>query len=303
MKLKFERKKESYRAQKNREFTERILKNEQAKEFGTDEVEAAPTPSRFWRPIQWVINIIMAVYWRFKSNLYASMDESVEIYEISVYDIKRLNFRGVDVRQFNGVIILHTMPIMIRKYIAVLNWKGSKADKAKQAHDILNIAATSTYLTVPPLTIAALRALADAYGNSSVGGEQTAWSNLNNGMLAMMYLFQNYGNANQSVAELAIKSGGFSVKKVTPRGKQPWSVANNPVGGVLDLTANGVRGNAFHDWWISYDGKTFTRLYPTTAAHTQVTGLASNIEVYFMHQIITKDGPQGFDSVLKIGVA
>jgi hypothetical protein len=41
---------------------------------------------------------------------------------------------------------------------------------------------------------------------------------------------------------------------------------------------------------------------PTINAETQMTGLASNTVVYFMHQVITKDGPQGFDLTIKMNV-
>jgi len=121
-------------------------------------------------------------------------------------------------------------------------------------------------------------------------------------MIGLMFLFQTYANANSGSAELAIKSGGFDVRKVTPRKKQPWSAKNNPVAGIIDLTAGGGGGYTAHDWWISYNGSTFVRLTPTMAASCQVTGLASGITVYFMHQLITKDGPQGFDLVIKIPV-
>ena len=302
MKINLKRPEESYTARRHRECSERALKNDQIREFGVEEDEMATSSSRFWSPFGWVMTLILSAFDLFKNNLYVDMDESVDIYAISTYDLKRINGKGINAATENGMIILMSMPVMQRKFIAVLKWKGSKADKAKYAHDTLAIAATSTFVTVPPLTITNVGVLATTYGNSSVGTEETAWNNLNNAMIAIMYLFQNFANLNAATAEAAILSGGFECKKVTPRKKQPWSVKNNPVAGVIDLTAGGFRGTGFHDWWISYDGKTFTRLDPTTAAHTQVTGLASNITVYFMHQLITKDGPQGFDAVLKINV-
>ncbi len=301
MKLNFVKQKESYKEKISRGYAETAQENQHIREFGPDEEEAERSPSRFLSPLFWVINFILAGYERFKNNLYDAMDETVEIYNISSYDLERLNFRGVDVTQFNGQIILFSMPTMQRKYIAVFKWKGSKADKTKQAKDALALAAVSTYVSVPGATITALGLLATAYGNSEAGGEQAAWTALNNGMEGLKFLFQSYANENFATAQLGIESGGFSCKKVTPRKQQPWAVKNNPVGGILDLTAAGAKGE-IHDWWISYNGITFVRLDPTKQAHTQVTGLAANIEVYFMHQIITSNGPQGFDAVLKITV-
>jgi hypothetical protein len=301
MKLEFVKQKESYKNKKERECCERAQENKHLRDFGPDEEENATPPSRFLMPLILVINFILAIYWRFRNNLYDAMDESVEIYNISSYDMKRLNFKGVDMTHFNGMIILAELPVMQRKYIAVFKWKGSKADKTKQAKDALALAAVSTYVSVPSGTITALGLLATAYGDSTPAGEQAAWTALNNGMEGLKFLFQSYANANPTTAQLGIESGGFSCKKVTPRKQQPWAVKNNPVGGILDLTAAGAKGG-FHDWWISYNGITFVRLDPTMKAHTQVTGLASGIEVYFMHQVITSNGPQGFDAVLKITV-
>src|SRR5258708_28444722 len=102
-------------------------------------------------------------------------------------------------------MLVLAMVVANRKLIAVARFKGSKADKAQQARNIINKAATSTFVTVPIGTITALLALANVYLISSPGGEQTAWSNLNNGILGMMSLFQIFGNANPADAELAIK--------------------------------------------------------------------------------------------------
>ncbi|MEI6816502.1 MAG: hypothetical protein WCL14_07815, partial [Bacteroidota bacterium] len=70
-----------------------------------------------------------------------------------------------------------------------------------------------------------------------------------------------------------------------------------------DLTAKGTeKQGGFHDWHISFDGVSFDRMLPTTAAHTQITGLAGGIEVWFMHQEIDNRGPQGFDLIIQITV-
>jgi hypothetical protein len=117
-------------------------------------------------------------------------------------------------------------------------------------------------------------------------------------MQAMMYIFQKYANENPETANAAILSGGFTVKSITPRKAQKWSVKNNPVQGVLDLQAAGSGSYTCHTWWISFDGKIFEQFATTMDANVQVFGLASRMSVYFMHQVITKDGPQGFDLVI-----
>ena len=232
---------------------------------------------------------------RTKSNatLQRELNEAlVKLAKASMPELRKMDYEG-------ATMLVLAMVVANRKLIAVTKFKGSKADKAQQARTLINLAATSTYVTVPLGTITALLALATVYLNSSPGGEQIAWSNLNNGILGMMSLFQIFANNNIAVAELAIKSGGFDVKKITSRKKQDWSAENNPVSGVIDLKATGIVGRGFHDWWISYDGAIYVRLDPTLEASTQIGGLATGKFVYFMHQIITKNGPQGFDLVIK----
>jgi len=206
-------------------------------------------------------------------------------------------------RDANGLIVLFAKVVMQKKFIATIKWKGSKADKAAKATEMINKQSTSGFVTVPPLTITGLRTLQSNYASSTPGTEEATFTALNNGLIAVMFLFQTYANNNFATASDGIKSGGFDVKAITARGKQPWSAVNSVVQGTIDLTANGVeiRGG-FHEWLISYDGINYERMLPTTAAHTQVTGLAGGIEVWFMHQEIDNTGPRGFDLIIQITV-
>jgi hypothetical protein len=201
------------------------------------------------------------------------------------------------------VLLFYSLVVMQKKFIATIKWKGSKADKTKKANDMINLQAVSTFVSVPGGTITSLRLLASNYGSSSPGTEESTFTALNNGLIAVMFLFQTYANNNFATAEDGIKSGGFDVKAITARGKQPWSATNSVVQGTIDLTANGVEiKGGFHEWLISYDGINYERMLPTTHAHTQVTGIAGGIEVWFMHQEIDKTGPRGFDLVIQIPV-
>ncbi len=303
MKLSFVKPNESYRQQQLAKHAEEALKNDQIREFGADEVVIATSPSRFWNPLLWVMNLLFNVFERMRGNVYMAMDDSAVIYNISSYDLKRINGKGIDTTSENGMIILMATVTMQKKYIATINWKGSKADKTKQALDMLICQAVTTYVTTPPLSISAARLLAHAYGDSTPGNEEATFTALNNAMIAIMFAYQTYANANPATASDGIKSGGYDVKTITPRGKQPWTALNSVIQGTIDLTAGGAGANkGFHDWHISFDGISFERMTPTTAAHTQITGLAGGKQVWFMHQIITKDGPQGYDLIIQITV-
>jgi hypothetical protein len=205
----------------------------------------------------------------------------------------------LQIKNERGIIVCMAKVTVVKSMQACIKWKGSKADKAKQATTCITKAGTSTYVTVPPLTITGLLTLATNYLNSDSATEEATFTLLNNGMKALMRLFQAAADLSPSTSIAIIESGGFSVRAVTPRKQQPWAATNSPVLGTIDLTANGAGPRTLHDWWISYDGVTFERLEPTITAHTQVSGLASGISVYFLHQVINSNGAQGFDLPIK----
>jgi hypothetical protein len=227
---------------------------------------------------------------------------NMEYCYLSDEDRKSGNNQYAKITNGKGLIILFARVVVVKKLIAVTNFLGSKADKGKQALNIINKAATATLVTVLPADIAALLLLVPLYSNSLPGEEETTWNNLYNGIYAMKNLFQVYANGHPTMAETAILQGGFTVKRITSRDPQKWTAVPNAMQGTVDLTAAGSVSRSLHDWWFSTDGKIFVRLDPTMLAHTQVTGLAGNTIVYFMHQVITVDGPQGFDLTIKYTV-
>ena len=236
---------------------------------------------------------------KFKEDL---RDDGVEYFMLSKNNFKKTGQLYIKTTGHNGITVLMSVTV-VKTLIAVLPLKGSKADKTVQSHTLITSCGTSTYVTIAPLTITNLHAAATAYGNSNPGNEETLWLALNNGLKAMMAVFQTYCNANPLNASDCLTLAGFKIKKITPRGKQPWSAKNNVVAGVIDLTAaGGGTSRCFHEWWISYNGSTFVRLEGTMQASCQVSGLASGTTIYFMHQLITADGPQGMDLVIKIPV-
>jgi hypothetical protein len=252
--------------------------------------------------LQWVADKIIYAIAYLKGEIITVEDDSAVFYSFSRIDRRNLLRKGGAYKTEGGAIILMSNLVVMKKLIAVMNLKGSKADKAQQCVKIINTAKTSTYCSIPLATINILLGLAEAYSNSKPGNKESTWTNLNNAMQAMMYIFQKYANENPQTAHSAILSGGFSVKKITPRKAQKWSVKNNPIQGVLDLHAGGSGSYTCHTWWISFDGKTFEQFATTMDANAQLSGLASGMKVWFMHEVIGKDGPQGFDLVAYIRV-
>src|ERR1039458_5838291 len=255
----------------------------------------------FVEPFQFVVNKINKLV--VVLNMPTFQEGKLTVQYPSIEDEKAGTNPFYVLRDANGLIVLFAKVVMQKKYIATINWKGSKADKAAKAVTMIDLQAVSTFVSVPGGTITALRLLASNYGSSTSGTEESTFTALNNGLIAVMFLFQTYANNNYGTAEDGIKSGGFSCKAITARGKQPWSAVNSVVQGTIDLTAAGAGpGKNFHEWLVSYDGINFERMLPTTSAHTQVTGIAGGIEIWFMHQVINEKGPQGFDLVIQLTV-
>ncbi len=235
-----------------------------------------------------------------EEEIFSSEDNGkFDFMQLDKFDRRRLERKSEFCVDKNGMIILFGAIKMQRKVIAVMKLEGSKADIAKQTKDMINKAATSTYVTIDPPKIVEALDFSEVYGDSDTGGGEAAFTNLNNIMQYIMFQFQNHANLHPDMAKDIIGSGGFTWKVITPRQKQPWNVKNTTIEGVIAITAEGGPLRSAHDWWISHDGKTFSRLCPTIPASTLVKGLTQGLEVYFMHQLITKDGPQGFDLVIK----
>ena len=202
-----------------------------------------------------------------------------------------------------GAIILLAKLKLVKKVILCIKLKGSKADKAKRLFNIITACGTGGLVVTAPATIAALLLLVPLYSNSNPGNEETTFNNLYNGVTAVMFNYQNYCNANPTTALTAAAQGNFDVKVQTERKKQELKAVNNAVQGVVDVTCAGGKGRCSHVWKISYDGIVFEYLSTTMSAHVQVSGLAGGIEVWFLHELITTDGPQGYDLMLNVTVA
>jgi hypothetical protein len=255
------------------------------------------------KAVEWTKETFHEIVEGLKGNAIIVEDDSLVFSNLGRGTRRWLMGNGGAVRLENGAIILMGTTTVIKTLIAVLDLKGSKADICALCTTIINKSATSTYVTVPPATILALNALVAAYLASTSGTEQDCFRDLNNGMKGLMFLFQAAANSAPNLANAIILSGGFKVKRITPRKAQAWTAKNNPVQGIIDLRAAGGPGRSAHTWYYSLDGAVFHQMTSTIKAETQITGLASGITIYFMHELITKDGPQGFDLTIKMVVA
>jgi hypothetical protein len=199
-------------------------------------------------------------------------------------------------------IIILTTNVMIHTATAVLDMPEGNADRGQRAKEVTDACEDSTYVTVPPATITAVRARITAYNNADPATRPNLYRLMNNDLKAMMSLFQQAADADPENAVAIIESGKFKVKEIPMHQKQEWAVENSLISGRVDLTAPGGPQYSCHDWRYSADRINWVRMSPTIEAHTHKDGLVPKRMAYFTHELIIKDGPQGVSQVLEIEV-
>lgn len=75
---------------------------------------------------------------------------------------------------------------------------------------------------------------------------------------------------------------------------------NDKQPGCIVAEAQGGGQMTCHDWMLSLDNITFERQLPTIGAKTKFKGLIRNTYAYIKHQLVTKNGGQGYSLVIKV---
>jgi hypothetical protein len=121
---------------------------------------------------------------------------------------------------------------------------------------------------------------------------------------ALRDYIQGICDANPDSAEAIALSGLFYVKKVSGRQKQVFT-ATNLRSGIIELVGH-IKGNhCSHDWGMTLTPDNAASWYDTPIpstlkSSTIVENLSPGTRMYFRHQLVTKEGPQGWDRVISI---
>jgi len=213
---------------------------------------------------------------------------------------RRLSARNLRKKRPYGPVIILTTSVTIHAVTAVLDIPDGNLERGQRADEILTKAASSTYVTVPPPDILAMRGRLSDYNAATPATRENRWRLVHNDLKALMGIFQTAANDNVGDAQAIIESGGFKVKHAPSFHKHVFQAENSAISGVIDLTAEGGGQQSCHDWMYSPDGVTWERMTPTVLAHTQKSGLTPKTDAYFTHELITAAGPQGLSQVVKI---
>jgi hypothetical protein len=97
-----------------------------------------------------------------------------------------------------------------------------------------------------------------------------------------------------------IESAGMTPKRPSPRNKQPLVAKDGMVSGSVELVAKAHGDRIGYGWFMSLDGKTFTKVRETIQASTVVTGLTPGVLYSFQLRVTTIDGPGWASDVVSL---
>jgi len=211
--------------------------------------------------------------------------------------------RRLKSKKCNDIFILFAMPTAVHAVIATLAMPTGDAERGVRAKAIIDASAVSTWVTVDAGIITVLNAKLVLYNNATTPGtRKSAYKVLLSKLKALMALFQAPADDAPINSIAIIQSGAFGIKGVSNPQKHVFGAKNGAEPGTIELEAEGTGAHTCHDWMYSRDGITFTRMEPTVAANTSMTGLTSKDNAYFMHQVIDKTGGLGWSQIILIVV-
>ncbi len=198
--------------------------------------------------------------------------------------------------------VLLSTPSAIHILTAVLGITDTDPSRGVKALAVATACGTSTLVIIPIGTITALLAAITAF-NSAVGAmKKTKWRAVKTTLKSLMRTFQNAMDLDPTNAAAICASGGFKVKKVSPKQKNVFTADRGLESGTVQLVGNTSAKRHFHAWWISLDWVTFTLIMGTNDADNLVTGLLPNHRYWFRHQLRMAKGPHGALQTLFVDV-
>jgi hypothetical protein len=214
------------------------------------------------------------------------MNKDQLYYKNGKFYMKPLGFKG------KGYFLLLGMPSAIHILTATLQIESGDPSRGVKARDVVNLCASSTWVTVPLGVITAL--LADiATFNAAVGAARiTAWNNINTGLKSVMRLFSDEMGLDPTNAREICESGGFKVKGVKNKQAQVFGITQGTLSGTIDCVGNTSTKDHCHDWLLNFAGGPFVRQRPTPKSKKQFTGLTPGT-YGVQHQLILANGDDG----------
>jgi len=215
------------------------------------------------------------------------------------YYITLVNF--VWKRTKYGYFMMMALPNPNQVVTAVLMMPRIHGDQVDLARQMITDSTGNAFVTVAAGLLATATSKTDDYANFHGAARDAAWQPMIEALEAIMNLFQIAANANKPLSIVIIQSGSFHVHGVGGRSAQVFEAFNSLISGDIYLTAP-VNDKCCYEWWSSVDGITYTRLQGSTVAHTTITGLTAEKNMWFKCQQIVGNSGLGLSQAFKIMV-
>ena len=198
--------------------------------------------------------------------------------------------------------VLMSGPSGVKILTAVLDIADGDPSRGTKALAVVTASGTSTWVIIPIGTITALLAAITSFNNGVGAQKKTRWGIVKTSLKAIMRLFQNAMDLDPVNAAEICASGGFKLKKISPKQKNVYTATRGEASGTVQLVGNTSPKNHFHAWWISIDGINFTLIMGTNDADNLIIGLTPGKRYWFQHQLRMAKGPNGLLQTLFVDV-
>ena len=213
------------------------------------------------------------------------------------------------------MLFLMMIRLTRRVKVALELFRKSMSELLVTGRTIVTRINTNPFFATPP-SLAALTTALDEYDvaiQDAITGGQLQTAIMYQKREVVEDLLAEMGNYVEGIANSASNAGngdavvlsaGMLIRRFTPRQPQVFSVKNAEFPSVVLLTA-AVNPNGSHEWQYNLtpaDDTSWIVVPATLQAHTFVTGLTSNVQTYFRHRALLKDGFTPWDATISIKV-
>ncbi len=199
-----------------------------------------------------------------------------------------------------NIVILMSTTTVIHVVTGTLDMPESNADKGVRATFISTTAAGSSRVAIPTPVITALNGKIGAFNTATPATRATAERTMVNALKSLMRTFQTAADDDPANAIAILNSGGFGIKILGGSSLHEFKVVNSETSGNVTLTAAGGGTRSCHIWKYSLDGVVWNWIVPTIAAKATIENLPVGKYVYFTHEVVNKNGPQGVSQVFRL---
>ena len=199
-----------------------------------------------------------------------------------------------------NAIVLFAVPLPIHMVEGAIDLPNTIQGRLTRAQEISGACGSSSYVSVSAAKMTVVNASITAYKGAGTGTRPGLFRKMMNQLNMLLNLFQEAANDDPVNSIAILESGKFKVVEASIPQKHKFDAKDGVNPGEIILTApGGPKERHLHEWKISYDNVKFELIRSSSSATKLVEGLTSGAVVYFTHELIVQDVPQGVSQVIK----